>query len=299
METESIAAGVAASSAYKILNQYTNGPIAMCEHRNELAMVYRDDRNDSFWLTHSPDGINWYNAIQIENQQLYDVAAIASFKGHLYIVYKDDRNSRLWVTYGDWDSGANWKVYRLGEQLSDGPLCLVSNGRYLHLLYQDDKTVYKNWYTRTDDGTDWSKPVEVMQQQQMEDGGGNAAMAMLNGRLFVVYRDASNDKMWSTHQFSNGNFNTPAVITDQFTKGPITLTFAHGALYLVYADNTKSKIWVTKSTDGERWSKPHELENQQMKYAAGLAALERGISTQVWLTYRDDRKTQLWSTRID
>jgi len=123
-------------------------------------------------------------------------------------------------------------------------------------------------------------------------------MVVHNGRLFVVYRDAKNDRMWSTCQDSHGNFQSPAVIVDQYTKGPLTLTRERETLYLVYGDNVKSKIWVTKSTDGERWSKPYELDNQQMKYAAAVAPLTQKTS-EVWLAYRDEKKTQLWSTRID
>jgi len=295
METASIAADVTTSSAYKILNQFTNGPIAACEHHGRFAMVYRDDRNDSFWVTDTPDGMNWSKPTQIENQQLYDAAAMASFKGSLYIVYKDDNNSRLWVTHGQ-PGVSKWSVSRLGEQLSDGPICLATDGSRLHLIYQDDKN-YANWYSYFD-GHSWSKPVIAIQQQQMAVGGGNAGMVVHNGRLFVVYRDAKNDRMWSTSQDSHGNFQSPAVIIDQYTKGPLTLTCVGETLYLVYGDNVKSKIWVTKSTDGQRWSKAHELDNQQMKYAAAVAPLTQK-TREVWLAYRDEKKTQLWSTRID
>ncbi len=90
---------------------------------------------------------------------------------------------------------------------------------------------------------------------------GNAGMALFKRKIIrCVSAMRRTTESGLPLQDSNGHFQSPAVIIDQYTKGPLTLTCVDETLYLVYADNTKSKIWVTKSTDGQRWSKAYELD---------------------------------------
>jgi hypothetical protein len=276
------------STAHKIVNQETNGPITMASHGKELLMVYGDSSNTSIWVTTSADGINWSRPYQIPNQQLNDYAAISD-NGHL--VYKDANSSKLWYT--QISSAKASQPFKIPHQYSTGPILVADSQQFdgnIDLVYQDDSS-RETWYTNGLDGS-WSPATKIMYGQQM---GDYAAMVKLDSELIIVYKDNRSSRMWVTkYSPARDRSSTPAVIVDQFTKGPICLAVFNKKLYLVYKDNLDGDIWLTTSADAETWTKAERIESQQIGYAAALAEVKGSL----WLTYKDNRSTQLWATKI-
>ena len=258
----------------------------------------------------STDGVSWSGAVTLYPRWSWGNAAIAiDSQDNLHVVFDsysfENIDEILYTSSSDgetWPEGVNISNNEGNSSLPD---IAIDSGDALHVVWQDDtEGNFEIYYSASSDGETWSAPLNISNN---EGYSGYPAVA-IDGEdtLHVIWMDGTfsgNEVLYSTS--SDGEtWSDPLNISsmDGWSQNPDIAIDGDDVLHVVWEDSAIGEggyeILHSSSSDGEVWSGPFNVSNNEGGSAYPVIAIDGGLQV-VWDDFTPGNHEIFYSTSSD
>lgn len=271
------------------LDLRTSPPFGLAASSTGMAMLYRDGQNRLNLLTAGNDATWTTQPVQLPATiESFLAPSAAYWNDILLIVYRGSGDQHLWSATqpNDWSD-----LVELVDTTTSTPAVAATLDQALAVFLSsaEDGTIFIA--SRSGQPPEWNpgaqQPVDITTFF-------TPAVAVMNQKLYVVYRSSTDSTMWF-YQPDTGAGNQ-ILPTDVSTLWSPAMTAMNGRLYVVYMSRTDQTMWTTNSADGENWNLPTQLPPVALTSFAPAITTLNGKLYVLYASAADGSVNQLSST---
>lgn len=252
------------------------GMIAGCYADGVFHVVTSDDSRNVIHVR--KDGGQWVAPVMLAHHRVGFAPDLAYCDGKLHMAGQN--KFKLWHSVLDGGAWSNPDEIPAMEA-RNRPRITAGDG-VLHLTHGGMNIDRRRIFYAAEAGWGWGHDLPLPDQT----GRPTSAMAVLGGRLHMVYVSKNSDTAWHTYRDRRGEWSPPTQIPGVETSRPLDLVAANNKLFCVFTVGDvrlwkQAPVAYCEYVDGN-WDAPTTIEGY-VCYGNPAAAVEPGLPQQVHL----------------